>query len=250
MLISVVVPFFNEIHLINRAVKSVFVQIEDNDNVEFEILIGNDGPYTNNEIINSIEAKYRDIVRIVKNQNLKGPGPARNCGLEVAKGDLIAFLDADDFWLPGKIKLQLDLYIRGFNFIATAYVFDSVDVVILPPKPLIDDKLNVFKSLGIGTSTLLIASDLIKNMRFRNLRFSQDIDFWHRLSLQANFSFVAVNKSLVVYSTGGSTSNKFEQARSFWRVMSLNKISPFSKFIFFCNYAIRGVFNHLISRLH
>ena len=248
MIISVIIPFYNEFYLLNRAINSIFIQLEDNINVVFEVLIGNDGPYDNDTVVNQIEVKYRDSIIIIISKHPKGPGAARNCVLDIAKGELIAFLDSDDYWLKGKISSQINLYKNGFNFIATSYQFDSTNLIIYPPNLGLHNQFKVFKYLGLGTSTLLIASELIKGMRFRDFRFCQDIDFWYRLSLSKNFSYASVNKSLVVYSTSGSTKNKLVQAIWFWEVMSQNKVVIPLRLYYLARYAARGFLNHLIPR--
>jgi glycosyltransferase involved in cell wall biosynthesis len=50
-------------------------------------------------------------VRVVRQRN-QGPSVARNHGVEVAQGSFIAFLDADDLWLPDKLRLQMELFVN------------------------------------------------------------------------------------------------------------------------------------------
>lgn len=246
MLISVIIPFYKELDLIGRAVDSIFTQAVSGDCVEFEVLIGNDGELSEDEIISAIPESWRQHIKVMRNNGPKGPGGARNCAIDAAKGECLAFLDADDFWLQGKISSQLALYRNGYNFIATAYRFSDVDVAVLPPRVRDGIPLDVFKRLGIGTSTVFIARELLGDARFRDLRFAQDIDLWYRLSMVAGYRFIGVNNCTVVYSRSGSTKNKLIQARYLLMVLSLNNVGFFNKLNIMFRYSIRGVLNHIL----
>lgn len=100
-LVSVVIPFFNEVPLVVRAVQSVLVQTHAN----LEIILVDDGSTDPlDEIDNVIRLDPR--VRMIHQPN-QGPGAARNRGLDEAVGSYIAFLDADDLFLPHKVQRQL-----------------------------------------------------------------------------------------------------------------------------------------------
>ena len=103
--LSIVVPVYNELNLINRAVNSVLINSIYFDQVE--IILINDGSFEESEIRSCFENSLNKLIKIVSNNYAKGPGGARNTGLGILKGDIIAFLDADDFWLPGKLEIQI-----------------------------------------------------------------------------------------------------------------------------------------------
>jgi len=84
--------------LLERSISSVLSQLENND----ELIVVDDGSTDNTE---NVITKYGNRLRYIKIDNL-GAGVARNRGAKEAKNPLIAFIDSDDEWLPGKIKLQ------------------------------------------------------------------------------------------------------------------------------------------------
>lgn len=247
VLISVIIPFYNEIALINRAVTSVGAQLNKGGSISYEILICNDGDLGASEILEAIDPLRRAGVVIVKNLGPKGPGGARNSGLARAQGELVAFLDADDFWLPGKIESQLQMLESGATFVVTAYQLEDSKVVVKPPKNL-SSAMDVFRCLGIGTSTVLVKRSLCQDRRFREIRFAQDIDYWYALAQSPQFRFGAVSTSLVVYSQGGSTKNKWVQLKYFWKVLQLNQIGLRDKTMIMVNYIQRGIMNHYFSQ--
>ncbi len=246
MLISVVIPFYNEINLIDRAVRSVLDQkLDVTLDVSFEVIISNDGGFDNAEISAAILSEHLDLVTIVANNYVSGPGGARNTGLDIAKGKYIAFLDADDYWLEHKMSKQLALLENGRSFVCSGYNFEDSNITIEPASD-VGDAIQVFSKLGIGTSTVVISQALLGHDRFRDIRFSQDIDFWYRLAIKDDFSFSSINEGLVVYSRGGSTKNKLVQAKYLYRVLKINSIPFVSRLSILFRYAFRGVYNHYL----
>ena len=179
MKISVIIPFCNELNLINRAVNSALINSTFFDQVE--IILINDGSFEESEIRSCFKNNSNKLIKIVSNNYAKGPGGARNTGLDILKGDIIAFLDADDFWLPGKLEAQMREVKKGATFVATSYRFDNSKTIVNPPSS-IDIPIDIFLSLGIGTSTVILTKELLEDHKFREIRFAQDIDFWFALA--------------------------------------------------------------------
>jgi hypothetical protein len=90
---SIVIPLYNKEATVARALRSVFNQTVQN----FEILVVNDGSTDNGARV--VEAIGDPRIRLIHQEN-QGVSVARNRGITEAKYDLIAFLDADDEWLP------------------------------------------------------------------------------------------------------------------------------------------------------
>ena len=243
--LSVIIPFFNEIKLIGRAVDSVISQCWSD--IDVQIIICNDGPISN-ELIQSKCDNNNFCIKVVSNNSAKGPGGARNTAIANASGELIAFLDSDDIWLPGKIKAQLAEIARGASFVATAYRFDTGQSIVQPPKS-IEQPLDVFLRRGIGTSTVMITRALLADLRFKDIRFAQDIDYWYALARSPHFRYAAVDDCLVEYSTGGSTKNKWVQLQYLHKVLRINDVPWLHHLRVLSSYVLAGVYNHYIKRL-
>jgi glycosyltransferase involved in cell wall biosynthesis len=97
--ISVVIPTFNRAHLVGRALASVLREVGESD----EVIVIDDGSTDNTQGI--IEGFADTRVRYIR-QNNSGAGVARNHGVRECRGELIAFLDSDDEWLPGRVAVQ------------------------------------------------------------------------------------------------------------------------------------------------
>lgn len=241
--ISIIIPFYDEVELISRAVDSVFMQ--EGHGRAVEVIVINDGNLAEDYISEIIDHAG---VNVIKNQYPKGPGGARNTGLDAATGDYLAFLDADDFWLPGKLFAQLSAVEGGATFVATGYRINSDQATIMPPVSL-DRPIDVFLRRGIGTSTVLITRALLAELRFKDIRFAQDIDFWFGLACSPLFRYANVDFCLAQYSSAGSTKNKWKQLQYFYKVIKINDLPFPVKVRALSSYVLSGIFNHFIKRL-
>ena len=102
--ISVVIPLYNKGFIISETLESLLAQTF----TDFEIVIVNDGSTDNSfEIV----SQYSDDRIRLYNQENKGVSKTRNAGIEYSKSELIAFLDADDYWHPNHLEELYQLYI-------------------------------------------------------------------------------------------------------------------------------------------
>lgn len=103
--VSVIIPTYNCAAYLSEAVESVFKQTY----TDFEVIIVNDGSTDNTDsIVTQCIQRYSKKIKYIVKKN-QGPGAARNRGIEEANGEYIAFLDADDIWLPRKLEYQVPL---------------------------------------------------------------------------------------------------------------------------------------------
>ena len=120
--VSVIIPTYQSGRFISQAIDSVLTQTYK----DFEIIIVDDGSTDNtHEVIN----KYATDERIrYYYQTNNGPAAARNLGIRMSSGENIAFLDADDLWLPAKLEKQIKLledYPAIDLVFCDAYIFDE-----------------------------------------------------------------------------------------------------------------------------
>ena len=100
--ISVIIPTYNCDRYIAQAVESVLQQ----QNCHYEIIVIDDG---STDATEEVLQPYQNQIRYLKQQN-QGVAAARNHGINVAQADLIAFLDADDYFLPHKLARQGEIF--------------------------------------------------------------------------------------------------------------------------------------------
>lgn len=97
--ISVIIPVYNGERYLAEAIDSVLAQSR----LPTEIIVVDDGS-TDHSV--QVAQRYQPLVQCVQQTNC-GPGAARNRGIRLAQGEFLAFLDADDRWLPSKLASQM-----------------------------------------------------------------------------------------------------------------------------------------------
>ena len=98
--VSVIIPVFNRLRLVSRAIDSVFAQTFR----DIEVVVVDDA--STDGTADALAAR-RPELRLIRLERNGGPARARNAGLAAARGELAAFLDSDDLWLPAKLARQL-----------------------------------------------------------------------------------------------------------------------------------------------
>jgi glycosyltransferase involved in cell wall biosynthesis len=101
-LVSVIIPTCNRAWCLAEAVESVLAQ----DFRDFELIAVDDGSADDTP---QLLERYGDAIRVLRREN-RGVSAARNAGIAAARGGLIAFLDSDDLWLPGKLSRQVAFF--------------------------------------------------------------------------------------------------------------------------------------------
>ncbi len=208
---SVVIPAHNSASTLGRALDSVLAQTV----APFETIVVDDCSTDNTvEIANAYASRG---VRVVQLKERGGAAGARNAGIEEARGELIAFLDSDDEWLPRKLELQLALMesddrlslVSCASNLILPHGRDAGDVYGGHP-PTVGP--NAWKALlvanFIATPSVLARRDQLLSLGGfdRKLKIGEDQDMWIRLALIGNVGFVP--ESLVrVHERENSLSN-------------------------------------------
>ena len=208
--ISVVIPAFNSERTIERAIASACAQSSPAD----VIIVVDDGSRVPVESV----LRHRDPrVRVVRQGNA-GAAAARNTGIREARSEWIAFLDADDEWLPSRLEEQRkaiarhrDLgFVWGFFYVRDAETGASTLARprCAPGKRLILSPDEIFRvAYRVQTSAVLARRSLLLDVRFDpSLKTAEDRDVWIRLLLRAPAYCVDVPIA-IHYELRGSLSN-------------------------------------------
>lgn len=202
--VSVIVPTYNSGAFVGQAVASVCHQTYS----DFELIVIDDG--STDDTQRALEP-YRDRVRYFYQPNM-GESSARNRGIQEACGDYIAFLDADDLWLPGKLAQQVVLMDQNPEAVliyspcfwinaAGERIFHHGSNIVGEGIPGLAD---VFPQLALGdlmaspSCVMVRRAYLAQGRGFDpTIRHGEDWDLWLRLSLQGPVLFVS--EPLVCY---------------------------------------------------
>jgi glycosyltransferase involved in cell wall biosynthesis len=183
--VSVVMPTYNCASYIVRSVQSAIDQTYQ----DWEIIIIDDGSTDNTR---QVLAPYLDLIQYIYQDN-QGVAIARNRGCELAKGEFLAFLDADDFFLPEKLEKQVACFDANptLNLVQTGWLMvgkkDEGIYGVQPWKsaPKLDlETLILYKS--VLSSAIMLRREWWKRLGGFDPRFStsEDLDFVLRLALK------------------------------------------------------------------
>jgi glycosyltransferase involved in cell wall biosynthesis len=222
---SVVIPLWNKRSTIAETVASVLAQ----DFADFELIVVDDGSTDGGaEALAGLDDPRLVLVR----QANAGPGAARNAGIAAASGAWIAFLDADDIWLPGHLA-ELDRIRRAFpdaGLIGTAYrELDRAGRVHGPMRAAEAGigAIDYLDEMGRGRAPFTTSSAAIPFATFRALGgfgpapAGQDIEYWARIALDRPVAASTRVTSIYRLGTGGISNT----VRSLWYGRELGALS-------------------------
>ncbi|RPG55403.1 MAG: glycosyltransferase family 2 protein [Flavobacteriales bacterium TMED235] len=208
-LVSVIIPYYKKINHIKKTLNSVLNQTFQN----FEIILIYDDPILDDLLFLEDITKGNSKIKIIKNLNNLGAGESRNIGMKNASGEVIAFLDADDYWFPNRLERQLHFMKKNnykFTFCNYKKKMKNKIINIISKNSKINHK-DLLTDCQIGLSTVFISRDLIKENLFPPLQTKEDLVAW--LSITKN-NICAYNfpDSLVEWSfSENSLSSNFVQ---------------------------------------
>jgi glycosyltransferase involved in cell wall biosynthesis len=221
-LVSVIIPAYNVENYLAQTIHSILQQTYQS----FEIIIVNDGS-TDNTLALSQKLAESDVrIKVISQTNSK-QGKTRNTGVLAAKGEVIAFLDGDDIWLPNKLEIQLanlekhkvdlvfsdgficlnnDLSLREHTFQITEKIFDQSDLELF------------YRQNQVPTSTVICTKIAFENAgcfdEELEVQNCEDYLLWTRM-LNKGARFFGLDENLILYRVhpASSTANRINQLR-------------------------------------
>jgi len=220
--ISIIIPTYNRALLLKEAIESVFLQTYKN----FELIVVNDGS-TDNTL--NLLKQYGNRLRILNQEN-KGVSAARNLGIKNANGDLIAFLDSDDLWLPEKLKNQVNFFLNNLSALIcqTQEIWIRNGIRVNPKKKHEKKSGMIFKnSLAlclVSPSAVMIHKKLFQNVGLfdESLPACEDYDLWLRISYK--YPIYLIDKPLIIKRGGHDDQLSKDIGLDRYRIKAIKKI--------------------------
>lgn len=192
-LVSVIIPALNASKTIARAVRSAMEQTYRHQ----EIIVIDDG--SSDDLSRALEP-FGCAVQLVRQPN-QGAGSARNTGVKLASGELLAFLDADDHWHPDKLRRQVDALLgnptmtlcgTGFRRLPAGDISATPQEIEIAEPILIRDFTRFFANPYIGTPGVVMWRELFLELGgFRtDITAAEDIDLWLRAAYRGGVVFI------------------------------------------------------------
>lgn len=244
-LVSIITPVYNAEDYIETTIHSVMNQTYKN----WEMILINDCSTDNSESIILDLVKKDQRLRYLKLEKNSGVAIARNKGIEISKGKYIAFLDADDIWLPNKLSTQIGFMKKhDVSFSFTNYeLIDTygkkLNKIINVPKEINYKKL--LKGNVIGCSTVIYDKDKIGIINMPSVKH-EDYATWLAI-LKKGHKAYGVNEILSYYrkTTTSLTGKKLKSAIWTWNIYRKSeKLSLAKSAYYFANYTVKGIIKH------
>lgn len=193
----------------------------------------------------------KEVFLICKNKN-EGAAAARNTGMDLAGGQYIAFLDADDIWVPDKLRKQL-VFIKEkqAGFLFSAYEFGDEEARPTGRVVHVPEVLTYKKALSrtvIFTTTVVFDRNIVPDELMRMPRVeSEDTATWWQV-LRAGYTAYGLDEVLAVYRRpeGSLSSNKFKAVKRIWNLYrGQEKLSVFASAFYFVFWAYRATMRRI-----
>jgi glycosyltransferase involved in cell wall biosynthesis len=221
-LVSVIIPTYNRAWSLKKAIDSVLQQ----DYKNFELIVVDDGSTDNTE---KLLLSYADSIKTIQQDN-QGVSASRNRGIKAATGDLITFLDSDDYWYPEKLSAQVDF----FNANPDALICQTEEIWIRNGKRVNPKKKHQKLSGKIFTPSLALclispSAVMIKKQLFdtvswfdESLPACEDYDLWLRVTCR--YPVYLIKTPLIVKTGGHDDQLSSTPGLDKYRIYALQKI--------------------------
>lgn len=209
--LSIIIPVYNAAPLLDRCLDSVFNQTTQ---YNYEVILVDDGSTDNS--VEIIKSRNEKNILFYQQKNA-GPSVARNKGIELANGEFLAFLDADDYWNDGYIEQTVSFLLNHKECIAVTVGQKHIAIGKQPLYwPILSNKIpfiiNDFYSFWasyqhVGTCSTTMRRDIVKKSKGQrtDLRVTEDWEFWFYL---ASFGKWGMIPNTLYVSDGGDVTRK------------------------------------------
>ena len=238
--VSVVIPAYNCTAYIALAIDSVLGQ-----QVPLEVIVVDD---CSTDDLPGLITRYREDsrVRYVRNEKNLGVAKTRNRGVSLARGEYVAFLDADDYWAQGKLRLQLER-IREKHAVICSTAREMMTPegrltgFVLPVKEDLTYR-DMLRQNYIGCSSVLIKTSVAREFPMHHDDAHEDYLMWLEVFQKYGYG-CAINEPLLKYrlSNTGKSGNKLHSARLTYRTYRYHGLGRLKTLVCFCSYACYGV---------
>lgn len=249
-LISIVTPVYNAENYILETIRMVLRQTYDN----WELLLVDDGSTDQSaQVIQTcLEQNPDPRIRLIRLERNGGAAAARNRGIEEAKGRYLAYLDADDIWLPQKLQKELDfMEQKQAAFVCCSYEFGDENakgtgkIVHVPPQLTYRQALS--RTVIFTTTVLFDLTKLTKEQIRMPLVKSEDTASWWRI-LRQGYTAYGLDEVLAIYRRPKKSlsSNKLEAMRRIWNLYrKQEQLGVLQSAWYFCFWAWRATMRRI-----
>lgn len=205
IMISVLIPLYNKEKQIEQTIQSILKQSFQN----YEIIIIDDG--STDHSIEEVKKIADSRIRLIHQSNA-GVSAARNRGIKEARGEYIAFLDADDVWKPDYLKTQYELTLKypGCSVFASNYEFKDSQGKVTPTiirklsfKGIDGILSNYFEVASCSHPPLWTSAVMVKKSAIQSIggfpigiKSGEDLLTWARLACKYSIAYTKISQAI------------------------------------------------------
>jgi teichuronic acid biosynthesis glycosyltransferase TuaG len=245
-LVSIITPAYNARKFIESTIESVALQSYRN--WEHLIVIDRNSNDETLEIVRRLAEKEARI-RLLTPADVSGAPANRNVALENARGEYIAFLDADDLWHSEKLAKQISFMQKhALDFTFTGFVKlseDGTKTGVVRKVPLRVSYYDLLKNNSIACLTAVFKAEKFRDIRFQENGW-EDLAFWLQILKRIPFAY-AVNEPLAFYRVvrNSRSNNKLFALRLRWNTYrEVEKFSLLKTLYFFLHYTVSSLLKY------
>ena len=240
--VSIIIPVYNAEKFIGKTIESVLNQTYKN----WEMLIFNDKSKDNSLKIIKKYSEKDERIKVVDSKENVGVVTARNKLIEIATGEFIAFLDADDYWKQNKLEKQIK-FMRKNNALISCTEYTRVtedekeinDIII---KEIITYE-DMLKNNYLGCLTVVYNANKLGKRYFKERKKNEDYVLWLEIVKETKIIF-GLKENLAFYRVlnNSRSSNKIKVAKDRWEVYrKIERLSLLKSIYYFLQYVIRAL---------
>ena len=240
--VSIIIPVYNAEKFIGKTMESVLNQTYKN----WEMLIFNDKSKDNSLKIIKKYSEKDERIKVIDSKENVGVVMARNKLTEIATGEFIAFLDADDYWREEKLEKQIK-FMKEQNALISCTEYTRVtedekeiNDIIIKEKITYEDML---KNNYLGCLTVIYNANRLGKRYFKEREKNEDYVLWLEIVKETKIIF-GLKENLAFYRVlnNSRSSNKIKAAKDRWDVYrKIEKLSLFKSIYYFLQYVIRAL---------
>lgn len=242
-LVSIVLPTFNRAKMLERAIESVVKQSY----LNWELIIVDNSSSDNTD---EVVANFKNNkIRLLKIQNNGSIGKSRNYGIQNSRGEWVAFIDSDDWWLPNKLRDCVAECTDMVDLIFHDLLISEGGKIIKSKKikgrnlnsPILDDL--ILNGNVLSNSSVIVRISILKAIGYINedININPSVDFntWLKVA-SITHRFKYISKALGVYLIHEGGASQRDMSISYWHAVksftkhfSKNKMNQLRRNIYF-----------------
>lgn len=246
--VSIITPVYNAEKYVALSIESVLKQSYSN----WELILIDDCSTDSSLDILELYAMENTRIKLIKLEHNSGVSAARNKGVSAATGRFIAFLDADDIWLPRKLELQIEAMCKNNISLcfSSYYTIDhngKRNGLRIPPKTTTYKKM-LFTN-HIGNLTAIYDTAFYGKVYFSNIHH-EDYLYWLSI-LKDNTHAVSIKEPLAEYRVFSSSlsGNKKKVVMWTWNIYKKINLPFYKRIIYFSAYFINSILKRVAAKV-